>query len=266
MIAAFVRFLNNSSLLVGLGAAALTFETFFIIGIPPSLWVIVEVFFFTWTGYLFLRRNESPRSQIAFIYIAVTGSITCLFLTNFFGWKIFLISGTIVLLYNLSEKNLPRFARFIPRRITFIKPASVGMAWALMTSALPISLAYDHREIFHAAMIFSNFFFTTALAMCDDIKDMQRDKGEIKTMPLALGVNLTKGIVAVHICVAAALFFFIKNFQFDGVTIGCFTTMTLFIVLTIWIKPNRNRQLQSLLIDGSILLRALTTILIVIFS
>lgn len=263
---ALANFLNDSSLLVALGAGALTLETFFICDTEPRIWLAVEVFFFTWTGYLFLRRNEATKSQRALIYIAVTGSITCLVLTNFFGWKIFLLSGVIVLLYNLSEKNLPRFARFIPRKITFIKPASVGAAWALTTSALPASLAYYHHEIAHDSMIYSNFFFITALALCDDIKDRSRDKGAIRTLPLALGTNLTKIIAILHFCAATALFLFANNHPFNSEAIAFILCMTLMILLTLWINPNRNRQFQSLLIDGSILLRGIIIITVSILS
>jgi len=266
MLKRLVRLLNNSSLLVAIAAAALTVESFILCGTPIRIWLVVEVFFITWCGYVFLRREERTPDQKSLIYIAVTGSVICFFMTDFLGWQILLLSGAIVFLYNLSEQNLPRFARIIPRKITFLKPASVGAAWALTTSALPASLAYYHHEIAPAAMIFSNFFFITALAVCDDIRDMNRDNGKIKTLPLALGLKTTRAIIVIHLAAAAALFCYTHEYHVESITYTYLSCMALITILMLNIKPQGNWQIQALIIDGSILLRAVAIALVALSS
>lgn len=261
MVRGLVRFLNNSSLLVAFAAAALTTESFFLSGTSIRVWVVVEIFFITWCGYVFLRRKERTPYQKPLIYISVTGSIICFFLTDFFGWPVLLTSGIIVLVYNFSSLNTLKLEQFIPRQITFLKPAVVGIAWALTTSVWPAYFG-TAQESYYYLLFLSNFFFITALAICDDIRDMNRDTGNTKTLPLAIGLKPTRIIVIIHLLIATMLFCLTNKYQTERITNGYVVSMIGIALVTINIRPQGNYHIQALMIDGSILLRAIVIALL----
>lgn len=261
MVRGLVRFLNNSSLLVALAAAALTVESFIICGIPIRVWLVIEVFFITWCGYIFLRREEGAPYQKSLIYIAVTGSTICFFMTNFFGWQILVASGAIVLVYNLSTKKVQKVSHFIPRQITFLKPAAVGMAWALTTSLWPAYFASD-KEAPYYLLALSNFFYITALAICDDIRDMNRDNGVIKTLPIVIGLKTTRIIIVLHLAIAVWLFSYTNEYHIKSISYAYIVCMAAITVLVLNIRPQGNWHIQALTIDGSIILRAIVIMLL----
>ncbi len=266
MIAASVRFLNNSSLLVAFGGAALTFETFLITGASVDFLIITEVFFLTWLAYLFLRREKKTPHRKVLIISACTGCIVTLQQTNFIGWQILACSSVIVLIYNISSDFSLKISKFIPRQITFLKPAVVGMAWALTTSALPAIMAGEYYSPIYTVMFLSNFFFITALSICDDIRDMNTDRGHIRTLPMAIGIKNSKIVIIFHLLTATVIAFSTYTYHSDIVSIGFTGAMLMIILMVTQIHPGRNKDVQALMIDGSIMLRAMVTFILATYK
>lgn len=255
MASAVIRFLSDSSILVALAAASLTYEGFILCENRPLVPVVAEVFFLTWTAYLFLRRKNKSGLNRTLTFIAIAGSAVCVFITDFFMWPILAISGALVLIYNLSDKSTPFLRKFIPRQATFLKPAVVGIAWAITTSVIPSKFFWNQYGTSPLMLFISNFFFITALAICDDIRDMKTDTDDIRTLPMIIGITKTKILVIAHLALATLFFFQINELQPTRV-IGFFCIyMFALAIAVLWINPERDKHYQSLLIDGSIFLR-----------
>lgn len=261
-----IRFLTNYSLLVAGAAAILTLGTFLISGSTIRPLLVCEVFFLTWLAYLFLRREGNSSILRLLILFAAVGSFVFAALTDFIGWPILLCGILAVLFYNFSSDKFQSLPSFILRQIVFLKSPVVGIAWALTTSALPTYMASDTHEFPHGLMTFSNFFFITGLAIVDDIKDMKLDHGNIKTLPMVIGINASKILVFVHFILASLFFYSTAQYHNSSINIGYFFAMLLTVAMVFWIRPTRDRTLQALLIDGSILLRGLVIAVLSIYG
>jgi len=263
---ALVRFLNSSSLLVALGAAALTVESFSIYNTTIKWWIVAEVFLLTWTGYLFLRLEKDSSLYKLLICCTALSSILLLAFNGFHGWQVLLLGGFIVVFYNNPKQRIQPIAHRIPRQTPFIKPVAVGIAWALTTTLFPLwSLEHLYEKEMWVLVLY-NFFFITALTICDDIRDMNKDSGSIQTLPLILGLRMSKAVIILHLILATWLFYQIDILPAGNLTI-VFTIYIMVIVgMILWLKPERNSDLQALLIDGSILLRGILVSAIILLS
>ncbi len=262
MFAQAIQFLNRSSLLVALAAASLTYEGFLLCNSKPLPWMVIQVFFFTWSGYLFLRREVNIPYQRLLLFIAIGCSILCAIYTRFFEWPLWILSGLIVLFYNLTSGKIPLLSNYIPRQTTLLKPAAVGAAWAIATSIIPSGLYWYQYDIETLMLFLSNFLFITGLAICDDIRDVEADKDDIRTLPLAFGLITSKALAIAHILLALLFFQYINPNLSHTLRNFHIIYMIALCPMIAWIHPRKNKQLQSFLIDGSILMRGVLTALL----
>jgi hypothetical protein len=252
-------FVNRTSLWVATGAALLAAETMLLRKGQIQMSALWQVFFLTWCAYLFLRRNEGPRGQKLMMAIALLGVILTLSHTGFGAWPLLLLTGGIVLLYNLSvdQRNTVNL-----RTHALIKPASVGLAWMIIVVLLPLykkGLHYTSSDIWLAVSV---FFYITGLSICDDIRDRKADAGIITTLPLLIGLRASKFIINVHLWLGAGCWLLAMK-PFSAVEAIIFILLTILTTRMVQqLHPARNKEWQAIYIDGCIVLRGLLMMLV----
>lgn len=255
-IAAFV---NRTSLWVATGAALLSAEVMLLRTGRVQMPLLWQVFFLTWGGYLFLRRNEAPCGQKLMLVLAVLGTLLTLSHTGLGAWLLLLMTGGIVSLYNLSldQRNTLNL-----RTHALMKPVSVGLAWMCIAVLLPLhqkGWKYTASELWLAASV---FFYITGLSICDDIRDRKADAGNITTLPLWIGLRASKFIIHVHLWLGAACWLIaLQPFSWSEALI--FVLLTLLTSRMVhFLHPMRDKEWQAFYIDGCIVLRGLLMVMV----
>lgn len=177
-------------------------------------------------------------------------------------------------LFGIITYNIDRWTKLpLPnmRSSMFLKPLSIGAAWANATVLLPVLMDGSKSIHNHATMqrtylqFLETTIYITALSVLFDIKDIEQDKTEgTKTIPVIFGKNNT-------IALGIALFvlgMIIKTLmeigrsnldRFDGLLILAVYFFP--IVVSIFLLRDRKFLFYLLYVDGCLLFKALIHIL-----
>lgn len=253
----FISFLVRSKIWVALAAAGMTYDTFRLFSSQIYFITILHVFFLTLSAYLFLDSNEASWKR-PLIYIATTGSILLFVFNPYLNFPVLIISGLLVLTY--QTEWLKHLGVDIPiewRRMPLLKNIVIASSWVLLTTvnALPDLNQYELAHIFFIA---GNFAFVLALSIAEDIADSGFD--DFPTLVAVAGLKGTRTLGVITMIVAAACYSLTQEFSQN--MFGAFSGIIVGIILVITIQPERNRNVNGVLIDGVMVGRTLFSIFI----
>lgn len=198
-----IDFLIYSNCWIGLGAAALTAQFYIILNIEVNVYVVLFSFFATQLTYTFQRyvkvvnqvqlnnsRLRWMKKNLRLVQIIITiasiGSIRALIEFNWKTYLVLAILGLISFFYivKLPTKNASNL-RDIPRLKLFL----IGLVWASTSTLIPYLNLSDKSVEFPWLLGLTNFIFTIAITIPFDIRDIELDEAEKKTVPQLVGVN-----------------------------------------------------------------------------
>ncbi len=158
-------------------------------------------------------------------------------------------------------------------RIGLIKPFIIGLIWAGVVAVLPAVT----EEIITDSAIFSNktlyvfldyFLLISILAIIFDIKDYEADNNvELKTFVVKMGKIRTINYIITPLCIVYILFcvyMFVLNFETEYIIYFLLPAIAL-LIISRKMFAEKNILFYLAAIDGLMLLKALTGIIIQIF-
>lgn len=149
--------------------------------------------------------DERKKLVVSVIIIAFVVAVSQLLLMPLRVWYILVPPGIIAGGYSVPFiKTQKGYIRL--RDISWLKALWIGIAYAWLTTFLPVAYSHPLRYLLHpdVAFIFAeNLLFMFVLAVPFDIRDLEYDKqNNVHTVPVLLGV---KG--AIRVCLIVLMFY-----------------------------------------------------------
>jgi 4-hydroxybenzoate polyprenyltransferase len=293
-----LRFIVYSNLFIASCALALTYETFYLLQLPPSLnWYLLLIFLctvFVYSLHYFVKSKKDKtdsrlnwcRKNKKLLLSIILCSL--LFITGGVVWHykmIFIKDGH----FNIS--NLAWFI-FIPllalgysypiiplnkkslRQVGWLKMASLSFIWSFTTVVLPVLMLPGNNYAsngyeFVWIVFIHRFFFIASLGFLFNVNDYEEDKKDgIKTIAVMLGseksLKYGKWVVLLLNVPASLLiwnYFALHHFDFLGATL---IPVLLLFVLYQRFTASKDEAGFVLLHDGLMILKALLLIFAVL--
>jgi hypothetical protein len=209
------NFYINASIHVALAVYALTRVTEVYFDLPYNPHLDAFIFFGTITGYNFVKyagvAKFYHRSLTKSLRLIQIFSLVCFVLLCYFGVLLplktltyFAPFAVLTLLYIIPflggfQKNL--------RAISYLKIFVVAGVWSGVTTSIPL-LVNGHEFTSDLLLLFvQRMLFVLALILPFEIRDMQLDIEDIRTLPQKIGIEQTKKVGLV-------LLLFVLTFEF----------------------------------------------------
>lgn len=253
-----------SNFWIGAGAALLTSEFYLVNELPIDFEVVSFAFFATVLTYTFqrsiklLHNSQQGSSQLkwmkknnllvkAILLFSTVATIRHLFYFTVAVDLLLIFSGLLSMFYIVK---IPGKWGTNLRDVPSLKIFLIAIVWALTTSFLPY-LNLNQKEIdLPWLLFFANFMLIIALTIPFDIRDIQLDEPEKKTIPQLLGerkaIYLAVALLVMYwpiLCLIASQFLFLS-----------FVGVSLTIVLINGSKKSANDFYFSFAIDGLLIL------------
>lgn len=192
------KFYINASIHVALAVVSFVAITIieFNLKVPFSFWLFI--FFGTVTGYNFVKfakiaglhhrsLTNSLRSIQVFSFVCFAGLLFCCFFISFKTLWVTALFGLFTFFYAvpfLRKKNLRTFSG--------IKILVVAIVWAGVTVFVPMVEAKMALTTDCWLTFFQRFLLVFVLTLPFEIRDLQYDIAQLKTIPQQIGVQITK--------------------------------------------------------------------------
>ena len=249
-------FYINASIHVALSVYAITRITEIYFNLPYDHNLDAFIFFGTITGYNFIKYAGVAK----FYHMSLTKSMRliqifsfiCFCLLVYFGWQIpmktllyFSPLGLLTVLYIVPflggfQKNL--------REVSYLKIFIVAGVWAGVTSTVPLLAngnEFDSTLILHFAQ---RTLFVLALILPFEIRDVQLDLEDIRTLPQKIGINQTKRFGFALLLFTLTLEFLITDVKElkNATLLICF----LLLMLLMRAKEEQSKYYSSFLVES----------------
>jgi 4-hydroxybenzoate polyprenyltransferase len=287
----FNTFLFDTNVHLSLGAFAITYLTYYLIGIKNEIHVPVFVLFSTLIAYNTRNYNFNIFKLFALdkkfwfaknienlgSFVFLVSSFCLLLLVFIFPFKniyFFIPFGILVLFYSKSNLILNADASKLKplREIPYLKFFLITFTWCFATAIFPI-LDYSFQHCikpsdFHnfintknLLLVLERFIFVGSIALLFDIKDVKNDPPSMKTIPQVLGVKLSFKLVILMIVIASLLnylelLFGVTNSRQFLAYLICSTITTILCALS-YKSQNKN---YFILLELAILLQAILVV------
>lgn len=259
-VMAFLRhlfdFYINASIHVALSVYAITRITEIYFDLPYDQNLDAFIFFGTITGYNFIKYAGVAK----FYHMSLTKSMRliqifsflCFCLLIYFGWQISLNTllyfsplGLLTALYIVPflggfQKNL--------REVSYLKIFIVAGVWSGVTSTVPLlanGYEIDSNVVLHFAQ---RTLFILALILPFEIRDVQLDLKDVRTLPQKIGVNQTKRFGFALLLFALTLEFLITNS--NGLRNTFLLTCFLLLMLLMRAKEEQSKYYSSFWVES----------------
>lgn len=189
----------------------------------PSFLLIFITYF---SGYLYTKYQGHQYFGRILVFNGICGVI-CALLIFFNHHEIRLVKWLVIVVLGLLYNSF--FLDKYIRKIPLLKVFYVGFVWALVNSWLVM-------PSFHVFIFLSSFFFTTALVLPFDIRDMHTDN--VVTFPRLIGIQNTKYLAYLLVFVA----FIIINFNLKTSFAVAFFLAAVVSFILIYFSKNSNRD------------------------
>ncbi len=251
-----IRFLNNSCLLVAIGAACTCAHAYLICDFAIPSMEVALVFFLTWSAYQFLKPAVSNFRKMRRL-TAVTGVAVCWLFVDFRFLFLSLAALPLVLFYDskwLQEIKNDK-AIFALRNNGWLKIVATALAWVIITTCPLFLEGTLNGWSEHSQMLYSNFLLLLALVLAGDIRDMEIDKGVIKSIPVKLGAKTSRIICAALIVLSTVIGAF-AAIHYSAAMCYSFIVVQVFSLICLWpFSPKRDWHFQAFVLDGILVLR-----------
>ncbi len=226
--------------------------------------------FFTYNIQRFIKSNSTAKkptktgSRLEWIYkqknaliilSAITG-ITGLSFTFFIHPSSFIVLIPMGFLSFFYVVPIIPFYNKIPRlrEIPYLKIFVISFVWSLIVIALPKlnSLHVFHIDSNNTLALLQVFFFTIAITLPFDIRDMDYDQKNLKTIPLFLGVNKTIILSEILLLTSITLLYIsdIAVNHFFGLLFGHILTM----IIISFSNQKRKELFFAGLVEGTVII------------
>ncbi|WP_407404198.1 hypothetical protein [Chryseobacterium sp.] len=188
----------------------------------PSVLLLFITYF---SGYLYTKYQGSKHIYRILVLNCIAG-IACVVLIILNHNQVRLIKWFVIVVLGLLYNSF--FLETYIRKIPLLKIFYVGLIWGLMNCWLTI-------PEFNFAIFFISFFFTTALVLPFDIRDMKTDT--IATFPKLIGKQNTKYLAYFLIFIAMMIAIFYLKLLFAS---AFFIASIITFVFTYYADTKRN--------------------------
>ncbi|MCB0479011.1 MAG: UbiA family prenyltransferase [Crocinitomicaceae bacterium] len=259
-----IQHLVFSNIVISVGAAALLFFAFQLKGMPNDLVSIGFIFFSTLFMYNLQRMhkmgyqklnlenarhrwiNSNEKSiRILIIFSGLTvGSLTLLFSFD----RILMLGGLGVISFLYSYQSKLGNLRSIPGTKIFW----IAFVWSVTIFALTLDHFHVNREDW--LLLLYNFIFILAITIPFDIRDIDYDEEDYKTIPQLIGVKASRILSFVLIGVA----FVILSLLLQDYSIFLSLIYGIFALLCLFSTPSRKELYYSGIMDFTISISAIS--------
>ncbi len=260
-----LRFLNNTSLFVSLGAL---FTYVFGVLICHEQIIIthaLNAFFLTWCAYQFIKPIHSKYRKM-YMVIACTGAcLNAIYLPLHFIIPV--VTGIVLtLLYKNDWRTGPsQNPKFSLRNNGWLKLIATSLAWTLVTSWwMVVQLFEDNSGAFLLPLLLSQFCWIGALALAGDLRDIDAERMESRTLPLQWGRVKTKVVCSgiFVFSVALILVFLYTSGLFEWMDVLVLSGIYLTALIVTWrINSGRNWHSLTIILDGLLVLKGISAFL-----
>lgn len=236
---------------------------------------------YSWQRWLGVKQNENPdypaerhqwnyRNKSLLLSFTILGALVAaagLYSLPLITWKIVVVAGAVAVIY--SAPMIPFEGKLIRLRdVTGVKVFVIALTWTLVCVWIPFSLAMktdtssvgwelnSQAFVWKWSLIF--FLATVALTLPFDVRDMDFDKGVLRSLPMIFGAQKMTYMAALIMLASGILFWFFES-RISGTSLpsGMWRGYFLWsiIAFAVVLKSNhRNEHYYSFLIDGLLLL------------
>jgi 4-hydroxybenzoate polyprenyltransferase len=271
-------FLLFSNLFIAVCAVAQGLVTYYLLRLPPDIYVLAFVFFSTLLIYnlsMLLSKPKEPQKSpfkrvrwifshhrliISITLIAVLCIIPLGLLYLSFQAKLLMgFVGLIAVAYNFPFLSLNQ-KKIGLRNLPGIKLFLIAFVWSVSCVLLPIVELENNRNVViplgeTLLLVAKRFLFICAITIPFDIRDLFQDKlYELKTIPVMLGEKkawiFCQALLGAYLVL---LVLFTKNINPDVIGLG----LTIFLTGWLIFKSNfkRNEYFYFFYLDGTMLLQ-----------
>ena len=236
---------------------------------------------YSWQRWLGVKQNENPdypavrhqwnyRNKSLLLSFTILGALVaaaCLYSLPGVTWKIVAIAGAIAVIY--SAPMFPFNGKLIRLRdVTGVKVFVIALTWTLVCVWIPFSVVLksdsssmmwelnSHAFVWKWSLIF--FLAAVALTLPFDVRDMDFDKGVLRSLPMIFGAQKMTLAAASVVLISGILFWFFEcRISGSPLPSGMWRGYFLWSVIAFAVilkSNNRNEHYYSFLIDGLFLL------------
>lgn len=254
-------FFINSSVWVAVSVCALVLVTYLNHDVPVNYTLLLLIFSGTIVGYNFVKYFEESQLissrfidvfsgfftykklifYLSLIAMFVTG--VCLFCLKIRTLLLLLLPMLLTFFYAVSfkEKTL--------RKISGIKIYIVGLVWTVVTVLVPLQDTSTEITTDVWVSLIQRFAFVLLLILPFDIRDMDVDDVELKTLPQRIGVKYTK----MYGLLLAMLFLLLEFFKDEVLEVNLLVLPIVFItsiLFLVFATEKQSKYYSSFFVEG----------------
>lgn len=254
-----IKILNYSNTFISVVAFLLSYGIISLLGEKDALVYSLFVFFSTLATYNFQRLSRADelivfeseflnwiRKYKKWIVVIIVVSIIVdlvIFMVYFTLFKpvffILIIALLLSVLYVFSIKGRSL------RSVSYVKMYLIAMIWTLVVGLIPLIIFHQFK--FEKTMFVSaHFFLILSLCIPFDVRDLNYDSPDLKTLPQIVGIQSSKVISLILLFV-----YYFLSYLFIGWDIKLFVFVLFMVFLLLNMSNNRSEN-YYLVIDLSI--------------
>ena len=262
-----VNFLVYSNIWIALGAVSFTLQFYLLTSTRPDPTVLVFIFSATIFTYTFQRfekikvrspaggdridwMNRNMRMVKVILYGSMAAMLFFIFSLSIKALIIISISGLISFFY--IRKIPGKIARNL-RDLPHLKIYLITIAWTITTVLLPAEMAEKKADQWPLLLMMCHFLYILAITIPFDIRDINLDEEQKKTIPQVVGLPAAK-VMATLMAMGSAL---IIVYGWPDYLLPAVLSSLLTIVLIFFSTPKRNDLYYSFGMDGLLLIQPL---------
>ena len=256
-----LRYLNNTSLFVSIGALFTYVFGVLICHQQIILTHALNAFFLTWCAYQFINPIASKYRKV-YMVIACTGAcINALFLPLHFLVPV-IIGFALTLFYknDWREGVIPK-SHFSLRNNGWTKTLATAFGWTLVTSWwMFVDLFTVDQGWILVLPVLSQFLWIGGLALAGDLRDVYVESDFGETLSAKWGRTKTCVVCSALFILSCALVFVFMSLRHHGdmtdfLPIAIIYFIALFVLWSI--DPRRNWHGITILLDGLLILKGI---------
>ncbi|WP_066759823.1 UbiA prenyltransferase family protein [Crocinitomix algicola] len=263
----FIQFLVYSNLWIGFGSACFSWQFYLIYELKPNLNIILFAFFGTILTYTFQRSvkiiqqtklnnnrliwmQSHPTTVKIIIISSAIGLIITALNVQPSTYLLLIFAGLISVFYIVK---LPGKTNTNLRDVPGIKIFLIGLVWVSITTVLPYLNLNSSTLKFPETLFFANLLYVIGITIPFDIRDIQLDETNKKTIPQLIGIKPAIGLAILLVLFNLLLLLSVTN---HSIWLLGINSIMATILLIGSIKPRKDLYF-SFLIDGLLILQPL---------
>ncbi|MCH8545219.1 MAG: hypothetical protein LAT54_00650 [Cryomorphaceae bacterium] len=266
MLKVFTLFLSrvfiHSQFWVALMAFFLTLLTLFELK-SDAFKLAISVGMLTWGGYTYIRSfsnantlNHRHYKALKLFYLPITlvslsyGIYVLYAFTNhlLITTLTLLPSALLVFLYPLKKSWLLSIREF-----PGIKLIVISFSWLWLTTCIPLIVIQDFNPLHAASMFLQRFLLMMVWILPFDIRDLNIDKKQIKTIPQQIGVDSTKQLIYIIVFILQLSYLLTAWLSLTQVIVSLsyIAGLEVLSLLVYFSKPSKDSGYYSILVEST---------------